>query len=200
MTMEGLLKQIRIPPEYAHRWDSLPPDTTDLSVRLERWRVEVASPLRDLASYIAISGRLSTEEQSLLVVCVAQYVGNDPWVSQNVRPQAECTHLLCPSYSNETYTPERTDILENYVSPDMPLITHILSNKVRPVFQGHLHPKVNPSTGRALSRVAGGPLASQDLYTSQSWKESHPGISNVLLWVVDHIKVKAYHITPSACA
>lgn len=91
-----------------------------------------------------------------------------------------------------------TDILENCVSPSVLLITHVLSSQVRPAFQSHVHPKVNPSTGRVLSRVAGGSLASQDLYASQSWKEYHPGIFNVLLWVVAHIKVKASHIPCSA--
>ena len=88
-------------------------------------------------------------------------------------------------------TPDLTGILENYVSQGVPLITHVLLNQVRPIFQSHVHPKVNPSTGRVLSRFAGGPLASQDLYTSQSWKEGYPGISNVLFWVVARIEVKA---------
>lgn len=99
-----------------------------------------------------------------------------------------------PSVWGETHVLVLTDILENYVSPDLPLITHVLSDQVRPLFRSHVHPKVNPSTGRALNRIAGGPLASQDLYTSQSWKESHPGVSNVLFWVVAHIKVKASHL------
>lgn len=103
-----------------------------------------------------------------------------------------------PSYLSEVHIPELIDILENYVSQDTPLITHVLFNQVRPVFQSHVHPKVNPSTGRVLSRVAGGPLASQDLYTSQSWKESHPGISNVLFWIVARIKVKTSYVARCA--
>ena len=95
---------------------------------------------------------------------------------------------------SEAHTPELTEILESYVSQDVQLITHVLSSRVRPVFQSHAHPKVNPSTGRVLSRLAGGPLASQDLYTSQSWKEGYPGISNVLFWVVARIKVKASRV------
>ena len=97
MTTEELLKQIRIPPEYAHMEDVLPRDTTDPSVRLERWRVGVATRLRDLSSHLAISGSLSTEERSLLVMHVAQHVGNDPWVSNEARSQAEGTHLFHPS-------------------------------------------------------------------------------------------------------
>ena len=93
MTTEALLKQIRIPPEYAHTGDTPPQDITDPPVRLERWRIEVATRLRDLASHLAISGTISTEEQSLLVIHVAQYVGDDPWVSSDARSQAERTRL-----------------------------------------------------------------------------------------------------------
>lgn len=198
MTTEELLKQIRIPPEYAHIGDTPPHDIADLSVRLERWRMEVATRFRDLASHLAISGGLSTEEQSLLVIYVAQYVGDDPWVSNDARSRAEGTRLLYLPYLSGAHTLELTEILENYVSQDIALITHVLFNRVRPVFQSHVHPKVNPSTGRALGRVAGGPLASQDLYTSQSWKESHLGVSNVLFWVVAHIEVKSSHV--AGCA
>lgn len=94
MPKEELLKRIRIPPEYAHVWDASPSDIVDLSVQLERWKLGVSSPLRDLASHLAISGSLSTEEQSLLVIHVAQYVGHDPWVSNHARSQAERTILL----------------------------------------------------------------------------------------------------------
>ena len=96
-------------------------------------------------------------------------------------------------HPSEAHTQELIGILGSYVAQTVPLITHVLFNQVRPVFQSHMHPKINPSTGRVLSRVAGGPLASQDLYTSQSWKETHPGISNVLLWVVARIEVKPPH-------
>lgn len=94
MSTEELLKQIRIPPEYAHVWDTPPSDIADLSVRLESWRVGVSGPLSDLVSQLAISGSLSTEEQSLLIIHVAQYVGHDPWASSHSRSQAECTLLL----------------------------------------------------------------------------------------------------------
>jgi len=185
MTTEELLKLIRIPPEYAHMGD-----TTNPSVQLERWRTEVATRLGDLGSHLTTSGSLSTEKQSHLVIHVAQHVGDDPWVSNDVRSRAEGTSVVPPPCLSEAHTPELTEILDSYVSQDIQLITHVLSSRVRPVFQSHVHPKVNPSTGRVLSRVAGGPLASQDLYTSQSWKESYPGISNVLFWVVARIKVK----------
>jgi hypothetical protein len=99
MTTEELLKRTQIPPEYAHLWDTPPPENIDLLVRLGKWKAEVSRHLRDLASYLASAGRLSTEEQSLLVIHIAQYVGHDPWVSDDARSQAECTRLLCSPIS-----------------------------------------------------------------------------------------------------
>ena len=98
MKTEELLEQIRIPPEYARMGDTPPQDIPGLSVQLERWRLEVVTRLRDLASYLATSGSLSTEEQSLLVVHVAQYIGDDPWVSNDARSQAERTRLMHPRF------------------------------------------------------------------------------------------------------
>jgi len=96
--MEGLLKQIRVPPEYAQMRDAPPQDITDLSVRLEGWKLEVATRLRDLAFHLTTSGTLSTDEQSLLVMHVAQYLGNDPWVSGDARSRAERMCLLQPLF------------------------------------------------------------------------------------------------------
>ena len=92
MTTEELLNQIRIPPEYAHIGDTPPQNVTDPSVR--RWEMEAATRLRGLASHLAISGSLSTEEQSLVVLHVAQYVGEDLWISNDARSQAERACLL----------------------------------------------------------------------------------------------------------
>lgn len=108
MTTEELLEQIRIPPEYVHMGDTPLQDTTDLPIRLEKWTVEVATRLHNLASHLAISGSLSTEEQGLLVIHVAQYVGDDPWVSNDARSQAEGTLLSYPSVP-EWSSPPGTD-------------------------------------------------------------------------------------------
>lgn len=104
MSTEELLKQIRIPPEYAHVWDASSSDIVDLSVRLESWKMTVSSPLHDLVSRLEISGNLSTEEQSLLVIHVAQFAGHDPWVSNHARSQAERTYLLVFSRISTRFT------------------------------------------------------------------------------------------------
>jgi hypothetical protein len=48
---------------------------------------------------------------------------------------------------------------------------------------------LNADTGRALSRPAGGPMASHDMYEGQTWK-SHPGIDEALVWVLARIPVR----------
>ncbi|KAK2462336.1 hypothetical protein APHAL10511_005642 [Amanita phalloides] len=67
----------------------------------------------------------------------------------------------------------------------LPLLEDLLTRHIKPIFDANIHPSINPTTGRKLPRPAGGPLASQDFYDSQRWKE-HPGIGNVILWCLKH--------------
>jgi len=60
---------------------------------------------------------------------------------------------------------------------------------VKPIFLSNPHPSLNTVTGRKLSRFAGGPLASQDHYEGQTWKE-HPGVEYLVSWCVRHIQVR----------
>ena len=80
------------------------------------------------------------------------------------------------------------EILGPYADDNVPLIQTLLSQHVKPVFHNNLHPKVNASTGRVLSRMAGGDASYQDYYEGQVWKR-HPGILNVLCWCIRHLKV-----------
>ncbi|KAF8632025.1 hypothetical protein AX17_004968 [Amanita inopinata Kibby_2008] len=86
------------------------------------------------------------------------------------------------------------DILKTFLNPNalpLPLLESLLNHLIRPIFQTNLHPKINPATGRKLPRSAGGPLASQDFYESQRWKE-YPAIGNVILWCVKHTERDYY--------
>lgn len=81
------------------------------------------------------------------------------------------------------------EILSVFEEPSAPLLRQVLSHNVKPVFQSNPHPSLNLTTGRRLTRPAGGPMASQDFYEGQSWK-AHPGVSNVLSWCVRHTSVR----------
>ena len=61
-------------------------------------------------------------------------------------------------------------------------------HNIKPAFIASPHPFLNLQTGRKLSRPAGGPMATQDAYEGQKWKE-HPGIATTLMWCVLNIPV-----------
>ena len=71
----------------------------------------------------------------------------------------------------------------------MRLIECVLVNEIKPLFKANPHPSINVSTGRKLSRPAGGPMASQDHFEGQAWKTC-PGAPNVVLWCLRHIQVR----------
>jgi hypothetical protein len=66
-------------------------------------------------------------------------------------------------------------------------IEDVLLQQIKPVFQSNPHPSLNLSTGRKLARPAGGPLASQDYYEGQTWKQ-HPEAHIKLQWCVENVK------------
>lgn len=83
----------------------------------------------------------------------------------------------------------RKEILEPFADGDIQLIEAVLTDHVKAVFKLSAHPKVSSTTGRVLSRPAGGENGIQDYYEGQVWKR-HPGLVNVLDWCVRHLKVK----------
>src|ERR1700722_18791928 len=76
-----------------------------------------------------------------------------------------------------------TDALSSLSVEHPSVVDEILQNIVKPLFRSNPHPSLNLSTGRTLPRPAGGPMASQDYYQSQTWK-THPGSANVVSWCV----------------
>jgi hypothetical protein len=85
---------------------------------------------------------------------------------------------------------------QNNPAPDtshMDVIEYILQYVIKPIFRSSPHPSLNLSTGRKLPRMAGGPLASQDLYEAQTWKE-YPGVPNIVSWCVQNMQVRVLDI------
>lgn len=64
----------------------------------------------------------------------------------------------------------------------------VLSHNLKPVFSSSPHPLLHLGTGRRVPKPAGGPMAMQDYYEGQLWKQ-HPGIDKVVLWCVHSTKV-----------
>ena len=79
------------------------------------------------------------------------------------------------------------EILDS-VAINTELVKSVLENHVKPWFLTNPHPQVNLSTGRALHRIAGGSMASQDYYDEQTWK-NQPGLANIISWCMRRIPV-----------
>ncbi|KAL0954359.1 hypothetical protein HGRIS_003352 [Hohenbuehelia grisea] len=115
---------------------------------------------------------LPLDKQAEVVARVAAFDGEGTWVTPGSRAAA-------------------IDILKTYDATSVPLLRQILSKHVKPIFQANPHPYVNLSTGRKLARAAGGPLAAQDYYESQTWK-THPGLPNLVSWCIRNIKTESW--------
>lgn len=84
---------------------------------------------------------------------------------------------------------QRLDLLAlPQISPSLDLVREVLTHNLKPIFKASPHPNLNTETGRKLGGYAGGPMAMQDYYEEQVWKE-YPGIGKVVLWCVRHIPV-----------
>ena len=115
-------------------------------------------------------------------------------------PLIQCSLKIAPMSLAETPTLDswpdilsKPDLLSSFLDPStntlpLPVLEVLLIQHIKPIFDSNIHPNINPTTGRKLPRPAGGPLASQDFYDEQIWKE-HPGIDNVIRWCLKHIDV-----------
>jgi hypothetical protein len=79
-------------------------------------------------------------------------------------------------------------VLAVYQHAPLPLIEHILNEKIKPIFQYNSHPDVNAATGRRLPRSMGGAASYQDHFDHQVWKDN-VGVIGLLLWCVCHMEV-----------
>ncbi|KAF5357658.1 hypothetical protein D9758_007440 [Tetrapyrgos nigripes] len=165
-----LLPPLQVPQEFGDR------DISDAEVisKLNDWKENTARNLSNLKDLIKqVNGsKLTPQESAKIIAVTAPFEGQGPWVD------AESGKLAA-------------DILSEFSEPDVPTLTHLLSQHVKPVFQSNPHPSLNLSTGRKLHRPAGGPMATQDFYESQAWKKN-PGASNLVAWCVKHIKREDY--------
>ena len=85
---------------------------------------------------------------------------------------------------------QQPDILQTFSEPQDALLTQILTYNVKPLFVSNPHPSLNLQSGRKLPRPAGGPMASQDFYEGQSWK-NQPGTLNLVSWCVRNLRVRS---------
>lgn len=84
-------------------------------------------------------------------------------------------------------------ILED-VSVTPELLSSLLEGHVRPILRSNPHPRLSVTTGRAMSRTAGGSLASQDQFQEQIWKE-HLGLANLIAWCIRNVPVRTVFLS-----
>ncbi|PBL02090.1 hypothetical protein ARMGADRAFT_1071590 [Armillaria gallica] len=166
----ALLSSLRIPQEFSH-YEKL--DDVGVIQKLQRWKSDASHVLLELKALLnQHDENISLEAQADVVASAVPFDGEDPWVV----PKARETSI---------------DILRRFPEPDVHLLKRILTHDVKPLFLSTPHPSLNLSTGRKLPRLAGGPMASQDYYEEQTWKE-HPETASLVLFVVKNIRSEDY--------
>lgn len=171
-TLHTLLQSFQIPSDLA-RYENIT-DATILT-RLNEWKRNAhhtLNEIRTLLRNLNASTDLSLQEQASVISVVAAFDGNDPWIT--------------PASRNSS-----RDILQQFSEPEDTLLIQILTYNVKPLFLSNPHPSLNIQSGRKLPRPAGGPLASQDFYEGQSWKDK-VGTPNSVSWCVRNLRRDAY--------
>ncbi|EDR04901.1 uncharacterized protein LACBIDRAFT_303763 [Laccaria bicolor S238N-H82] len=199
-SIQSLIDTLRIPPDFA-RYENLERGAQSSLDDWKRNAPNVLSEIRNLLLRTRTQGdgedhRLGDEgiqrnnegtpplkDLGDIIFAVAPFTaakserddGEYPWVTL---PSAEVAQDILSTAPQFTH-------------PTKSLLVQILTHNIKPVFQSNPHPSLNLETGRKLPRPAGGPMASQDYYFGQDWKNS-PGAATVVLWCVSNIQTNWY--------
>ncbi|KAK7471096.1 hypothetical protein VKT23_002511 [Stygiomarasmius scandens] len=165
-----LLSSLQIPEEYGERDIS----EAEAISKLDAWKENASRVLDNLKDLVKQAKRegLTSQESAHIIAATAPFDGQGPWIDSQTKTLAD-------------------EILAEFPEPDIPTMTCLLAQRVKPLFQSNPHPSLNLSTGRTLPRPAGGPMATQDFFEGQVWKKS-AGASNLVAWCVKHIKSEDY--------
>ncbi|KAF8963411.1 hypothetical protein BDZ97DRAFT_1919843 [Flammula alnicola] len=192
--LRTLLDQLKIPADYA-RSEYIAENTIP---ELEIWKQKTISVLQDIQQIVKIKegSDLSLEARADLVFALVPFAsecslcsgddkkqeedaihGQDDWVL------VEAQHIAQDLLSLPEFSP-----------PSRGLVTHVLTHNLKPIFKSNPHPRLHAETGRKLARAAGGPMAMQDYYDGQTWKQ-YLGVGKVVLWCVRYAEEEAYENT-----
>ncbi|KIY45969.1 hypothetical protein FISHEDRAFT_48262 [Fistulina hepatica ATCC 64428] len=174
-SFSDVVNDLKVPDDFNKYTECIEFEDTDALNRLHEWRDKVPQLLAELKSLLEkkLDHRtLDVPGAAHIGAVVLAFVNeDDPWVHP-----ASCNLAR--------------DILDFLSIDTVDAVTHILVHIIKPLFQSNPHPRLNAG-GRSLPRVAGGADAVQDVFECQKWK-THPGVSNVLLWCVEHIDDSHY--------
>ncbi|KAJ7179500.1 hypothetical protein C8R46DRAFT_1160062 [Mycena filopes] len=147
MSLDSLLAGLRVPADF-NRYNDIP--ERDVIARLDRWKEDALRTLQELQTRVVQErGELSLKQQADIISTASVFDCDAAWVT----PASEAVAL---------------DILQSFSEPPLPLLVQILQYNLKPLFRSNPHPSINLETGRKLTRPAGGPMASQDFYDSQT--------------------------------
>ncbi|KAJ7497480.1 hypothetical protein FB451DRAFT_1211627 [Mycena latifolia] len=163
-----VLASLQVPADF-NRYADIPDQ--DVIARLDQWKHAALSTLRELQTCVQ-QASLTLKQQADILSATLLFNEDNAWVTSDSRSIAY-------------------EILRGFPEPPVVLLVQMLEHNVKPLFRFNPHPSLNLQTGRKLARPAGGPMASQDFYDNQMWK-NHPGASNIVLWCVQHIPSTAY--------
>ncbi|KAF7330792.1 hypothetical protein MVEN_02418400 [Mycena venus] len=170
MSLDSVLASLRVPSDF-NRYGDI--SEHDVIARLDQWKEDALRTLKELQTRVQQEhATLSLKQQADIVAATTVFDSDDTWTTSVSQGLVQ-------------------EILHEFSEPTLPLVVQVLQHNVKPIFRSNPHPSINLETGRKLARPAGGPLASQDFYDSQTWKD-HPGASNIVLWCVRNIPSHAY--------
>ncbi|KAG6833583.1 hypothetical protein H0H87_004210 [Tephrocybe sp. NHM501043] len=167
--LEHLLDALQVPADYA-RLQYIPDDSA--LARLSEWKCSADRILVELRLLLEQRrSELCPTDQANIISAAVSFDGQDAWVTPAARTIAG-------------------EILQHFDDPTQALLTQVLIHNIKPLFQFNPHPNLNAS-GRKLPRPAGGPMATQDFYEGQAWKNA-PAIANLVSWCVQRTQLDWY--------
>ncbi|PPQ65475.1 hypothetical protein CVT26_000115 [Gymnopilus dilepis] len=176
---------LAIPPEF-NRYNNIT-DQETIS-QLVSWKQNASAVLRQLLQTIQSEDcNLSLNDKADVIFVTA------PFLPRSLVSIQETSNSTAeerePWVTSEAQRTARGNTF--VLSPSKDLIALVLTRNLKPIFSSSPHPLVHLGTGRRLLKPAGGPMAMQDYYEGQVWKQ-YPGIDKVVLWCVHNIEKDAY--------
>ncbi|KAF5363567.1 hypothetical protein D9756_000959 [Leucocoprinus leucothites] len=181
---DSCFKSLKIPTEY-DRFQNLYDDQEALK-SLETWKNNVYSALDVLKIRVAHSRAEGEHLGNSTLANIVFYVM--PYAIESDNDGLDLAPWTTPAMQHAAF-----DILSipQISQPTIALLRQVLLKNLKPIFSANPHPYLNTTTGRKLTRPAGGPGATQDYYDEQTWKP-YPGIWSVLAWVIKNTPPDAY--------
>ncbi|KAF8809105.1 hypothetical protein BYT27DRAFT_7232472 [Phlegmacium glaucopus] len=189
-SLSDLIKKLQIPADYA-RVEHITEAPTLLE--LDNWKQGVHLVLDQILRLVQTKSEeeLSLEDQGHIIFASSPFAIDYPVQPDRLSAEHEKNALDSWTTDEARQTAQDLLALPVFSSPSRQLLEQVLASNLKPIFKSSPHPHLHSDTGRKLSRAAGGPMAMQDYYEGQRWKE-YQGIGKVCFWCVCHVQSDSY--------